>query len=128
MMIRAIFAALGILVAGVILATVSPKHVSPEVASSALPPPYATPSVYNWPKAIPQPEGAKLKVPPGFVVDSYAERFALPRYMIQGPSGEVLVSDSVPKPGGRVWILRIKADNPAPVERKLLIQGLDLPY
>ena len=128
MMIRAIFAVLGIAVAGVILATVAPKKASPSIGSSALPPPYATPSVYNWPLSIPQPDGAKLKVPPGFRVDSYAESFALPRYMVQGPSGEVLVSDSVPKPSGRVWILLTKPGAVAPLERRVLIRGLDLPY
>jgi len=60
-----------------------------------LPQPYATPSVYRYPKVIPQPDGAHLRVPPGFQVEVYADGFQCPRFMILGPGGEILVSDSV---------------------------------
>lgn len=63
--------------------------------SPSLPPPYATPSVYRWPKVIAQPGGATLHVPPGFQVETFAEGFDCPRFMALGPSGEVLVSDPV---------------------------------
>src|SRR2546425_1478342 len=45
-----------------------------------LPPPYATPTVHNYPNVIAKPEGAELHVPPGFRVDVYADGFAIPRF------------------------------------------------
>src|SRR5439155_17400835 len=36
--------------------------------------PFATPSVNNRPRVIPQPEGAKLNVPPGFQVEITRDR------------------------------------------------------
>jgi len=61
----------------------------------ALPPPYATPSVYFLPKIIPKPAGATLHVPPGFQVETFAEGFECPRFMALGPKGEVLLADSI---------------------------------
>ncbi len=61
-----------------------------------LPQPYHTPSATNRPKVIARPDGAQLEVPQGFHVDEFAASgFEKPRFMLAGPSGEVLVSDSV---------------------------------
>ena len=60
-----------------------------------LPPPFHTPSAANAPKVIPQPSGIALKVPAGFTVGEFASGFAKPRYLVEGPSGEILLSDSV---------------------------------
>lgn len=84
-----------------------------------LPAPYATPSAKNGPKVIPQPEGATLHVPSGFTVAEYASGFERPRFMVQGPSGEVLLSDSVAN--GTVYILEGG-------KKTALLKGLDRPY
>src|SRR5205814_3797933 len=76
--------------------------------SARLPPPFATPSVNNRPRVIPQPEGAKLSVPPGFQVEIYAEGFQVPRFMLLGPSNEILLSDSQQKGAGLVYVLQGK--------------------
>ena len=86
-----------------------------------LPPPYATPSANNRPKVIPQPAGAKLNVPKGFQVEIYQEGFKVPRFMMLGPSNEILLSDSARGTEGTVYVLQGK-------ERKPLIEGLDRPY
>src|SRR5579872_1787225 len=85
-----------------------------------LPPPFATPSVDNGPHVVDRPEGAELKLPDGFQVDIYAEGFEQPRFMALGPSGELLVSDSIKN--GAVYVLEGEK------ERKKLIGGLDRPY
>ena len=90
---------------------------APAAEGPKLPPPFATPSVTNRPRIIPQPKGANLHVPDGFQVELFAEGFEQPRYMALGPSNEVLLSDSR---GGVVYILK--------PERKKLIEGLDRPY
>src|SRR5580765_7993324 len=82
-----------------------------------LPAPFATPSVTNRPRIVPQPQGKNLRVPDGFTVEVFAEGFEQPRYMALGPSNEVLLSDSK---SGVVYILK--------PERKKLIEGLDRPY
>jgi glucose/arabinose dehydrogenase len=87
--------------------------------SDNLPAPYATPTVNNGPKIIPRPEGAQVKVPAGFVAEEFAHDFQRPRFMIEGPSGEVLVSDTAPNGS----VIAIKGSS-----RKVLISGLDRPY
>src|SRR2546421_1633549 len=86
-------------------------------AEVKLPPPFATPSSTNRPRVVPKPADGQLHVPDGFTVEQFAEGFEQPRYMILGPSQEILLSDSK---GGVVYILK--------PDRKKLIEGLDRPY
>ena len=98
-------------------------------ADVKLPAPYATPSVNNGPHVIPQPAGAQLQAPAGFSVSVYAEGFERPRYMLLGPSGELLLSDAAEGPGGSVYAIPLsKTDGYQAHERKKLISGLDRPY
>lgn len=92
-------------------------------APIALPEPYATPSASNGAKVIPQPEGATLKLPAGFTAEKYASGFERPRFMAQGPGGEILVSDMIVN--GSVYVLTGESNA---IERKALLQGLDRPY
>jgi glucose/arabinose dehydrogenase len=88
-----------------------------------LPAPFATPPANNRPRVIPQPEGARLSVPNGFQIEIYQEGFKVPRFMILGPSNEILLSDaaSTRAGGGSVYVLQGK-------ERKEIIKDLDRPY
>ncbi|MGC9946364.1 MAG: PQQ-dependent sugar dehydrogenase [Bryobacteraceae bacterium] len=98
-------------------------------ADVKLPPPYATPSANNGPHVIPQPEGAQLHVPTGFSVGVYAENFEVPRYMLLGPSGELLLTDAADSPNGTVYAMPLnEADGYKAGERKKLITGLNRPY
>ena len=84
-----------------------------------LPEPFATPSVRNAPKVVPRPAGIELKVPAGFAVEEYLGGFERPRYMVLGPSKELLIVDTIPK--GVVWLVQGK-------DKKKLIENLDRPY
>jgi glucose/arabinose dehydrogenase len=84
-----------------------------------LPPPYHTPSATNRPQVIDRPEGSQLQVPAGFQVSVFAEGFQRPRFMLLGPGGEILVSDSIEN--GSVFALKNG-------QRKALATGLDRPY
>ncbi len=86
---------------------------------TTLPAPYATPSAKNGPKVVPQPDEATLHVPAGFTVAEYAAGFERPRFMVEGPSGEVLLSDSVAN--GFVYVLEGG-------KKSVLLKGLDRPY
>jgi glucose/arabinose dehydrogenase len=100
-----------------------------------LPPPYATPSVYNFPKIVPKPDNVELRVPPGFRMDVYADGFQAPRFMTLAPGGQILISDEMPiqtgsyrlpdgtvTNGGSVFAIT------GPNQKKLLITNLDRPY
>jgi glucose/arabinose dehydrogenase len=91
-----------------------------DAKDAKLPSPFATPSVDNGPRVIDQPGGAQLKLPAGFQIEAYAEGFEQPRYMLLGPGGELLVSDSIKN--GSVYVLDRNK------QRKKLLDGLDRPY
>lgn len=106
----------------------APAALAAAVKPPQLPPPYHTPSASNAPRVIPQPGGVALQVPPGFTVSEFAAGFEKPRYLLAGPSGEILLSDSVKN--GTVYALsdrnhdgRISED-----EKKPLLRNLDRPY
>jgi glucose/arabinose dehydrogenase len=90
-----------------------------------LPAPFATPSVNNRPQVIPQPTGAKLSTPAGFQMEIYQEGFKQPRFMLLGPSNEILLSDSGGGNGrealGAVYVLKGN-------QRKAILENLTRPY
>ncbi len=88
-----------------------------------LPPPFQTPSVNNGPRVIPRPSNVQVNVPRGFRAEVWAEGFERPRFMLEGPGGEILVADSAGSPAGTVWVLTDNGKN-----RKQLLTGLDRPY
>lgn len=91
-----------------------------------LPAPYATPSVYNFPRIVPKPDNVELRVPAGFQIVPYADGFQIPRFMALAPGGQVLVTDSGRiSPGamaGTVYALT------GPNQKKVVLSGLDRPY
>lgn len=93
-----------------------------------LPEPFHTPSASNAPKVVEQPGGVGLRVPGGFQVREFASGFAKPRYVLEGPGGELLLTDSVKN--GVVWALvdRNKDNRIGDDEKSKLIEGLDRPF
>jgi glucose/arabinose dehydrogenase len=102
-------------------AVVSAAAVFYAADAPKLPPPFATPSVRNPPSVIPKPAGARLNTPAGFNMEMWAEGFKRPRFMLLGPSNEVLLADAAPRPQGTVYVFQGKA-------RKKLLEGLYQPY
>lgn len=88
--------------------------------------PYHSPSASNAPTVVSRPENAQLRLPAGFSIQDYAGGFERPRYMILGPSGEVLLTDSARK--GRVFVLFDRDKDGKAEDRKALLEGLDRPY
>lgn len=90
--------------------------------------PYHTKSSSNAPVVVKRPDGSQLKLPSGFGIEEFAGGFERPRYMIYGPSGEILLSDSARR--GRVFVLtdanrnhRIEEN-----EKKEILSDLDRPF
>src|SRR2546428_7168099 len=77
-----------------ILLALGAAALAAQSTSKQLPPPFQTPSADNRPQVIPQPNGAAVKVPGGFTVGVAAGGFDTPRFMLLGPGGEILMSDS----------------------------------
>src|SRR5262245_4187236 len=97
----------GILLASAILAAGGAVFFA---ADTKLPPPFATPSANNRPRVIPKPADAKLNVPAGFAAEVWAEGFEKPRYMILGPSQEIILSDAASGDKGAVYVMRNAKD------------------
>ncbi len=74
---------------------------------------------------IKRPEGAQLKLAPGFSAEEYLTDFKVPRFMLLGSHGEMLVADSAKDGQGCVWIY---PDIAKDKERRVLIGKLDRPY
>lgn len=85
-----------------------------------LPAPFATPSARNRATIVPKPEGAALSAPPGFVVEEFMDFAGLrPRFMMLGPGGEILLTDT--SGNGSVFVIK---DG----RRTAIIEKLDRPY
>ncbi len=72
--------------------TLSPQPI--RVTLSQLPPPYASESASKSPQIVPIPQDPVLQVPPGFVVNVYAEGLDHPRWLALTPDGDVLVTET----------------------------------
>ena len=97
-----------------------------QVKNPPLPEPYHTPSASNRPRVIGRPESAELSLPQGFNIEVYTEGFQRPRFMVAGPSREVLLSDSVEN--GSVWVLQDNNNDSRGESKKKILEGLDRPY
>jgi glucose/arabinose dehydrogenase len=85
-----------------------------------LPAPFATPSARNNSTIVPKPADATLAVPAGFVVEEFMDFADLrPRFMMLGPSNEILISDT--SRNGSVFVIKDGSRTP-------IIEKLDRPY
>jgi glucose/arabinose dehydrogenase len=110
------------------LLTAASAFAAAQVPAPKLPEPYHTKSASNAPVVVKRPDGAQLKLPAGFSIEEFASGFERPRYMIYGPSGEILLSDSARR--GRVYSL-VDANRNNRIEegeKKELIANLDRPF
>ncbi|MGH9319015.1 MAG: PQQ-dependent sugar dehydrogenase, partial [Vicinamibacteria bacterium] len=66
---------------------------------------------------------AELRLPDGFAVEEYLSGFAKPRFMMLGPSQEILLTDSGSREAsdGAVYVLKGRSSTP-------ILEGLDRPY
>lgn len=88
-----------------------------------LPEPFATPSASNRPEVVSRPEGAELKLPQEFAIEEFVSGFNRPRFMMLGPSNEILMSDSGDRsePNGAVYLIKKGS-------KTKILDGLDRPY
>lgn len=109
-----------------VISTVGGALAWQQVATTKLPPPFATPSANNGPRVVSKPNGVQLQVPAGFQVDEYTGDLRTPRVMIYGPNGELLIAESTQ--GGGVTIVAKSGKVLDPASRTKLITDLERPY
>jgi glucose/arabinose dehydrogenase len=99
------------------------------IKPDSLPKPFETKAVATGPRTAPPPPGAALAVPAGFEVKVFAEGdFQNPRWMIEGPNGDLFLSDSR---ANKIFLLRDlnrdgRIDNAT--ERFEFATGLNQPF
>jgi glucose/arabinose dehydrogenase len=97
-----------------------------EIKASELPPPNTGPDATNAPDVISKPADAKLVLPDGFEIATYAEGgFQRPRWVAVAPNGDVFVADSE---AGKILILRDANKDGVPDERFTFASGLKQPF
>lgn len=104
----------------------SPKPI--QIKLNSLPQPYASNSASKSPDVIPVPSNATLRVPPGFVVNVFAEGLEAPRWLALTPTGDVLVTETR---ANRIRLLRdTNKDGVADVQKTFAKRenGLDIPF
>jgi glucose/arabinose dehydrogenase len=118
------------LASGVLLCAIAQERTT-------LPKPYATPSADNHPKVVDRPSGAHLTVPSGFSIHIWDKGLLMPRFMLQGEHGEILLADggkdatsaavghANPKTTKGTVYVYPHADSS---QRRELLTGLDRPY
>ncbi len=96
-----------------------------KITVADLPPAYATGSSTNGPKIVPRPEGATLKVPPGFAVEQFASGLPNPRLLRVAPNGDIFVALSEP---GKLCVMRAADGAGKPDLNEIFVAGLNKPF
>jgi glucose/arabinose dehydrogenase len=107
------------------------KPLSPQpirIVATSLPQPFASQSVSKHPQVIPIPASPVLRVPPGFVVNVFADNLDAPRWLALTPTGDVLVTETKQN---RISLLRdANGDGVAEVRKTFASpqNGLNMPF
>src|SRR5262245_57359595 len=97
-----------------------------DIKPSDLPSPNPAEDAVNPPRIVPQPADAKLTLPPGFAVSTFAEGvFMQPRWMALAPNGDVFLADSR---AGKIIVLRDKNKDGVAEERFTFVEEMKQPF
>ena len=111
--------------------TIPTKPLTPQpirINAENLPQPFATDSASKPPQVIPPPQSPILRVPPGFVVNVFADNLDAPRWLALTPTGDVLVTETRQN---RIKLLRdVNGDGVAEVRQTFATSenGLNIPF
>ncbi|MEG4203537.1 sorbosone dehydrogenase family protein [Microcoleus sp. Pol7_A1] len=107
------------------------KPLSPQpirIVATSLPQPFASESASKSPQVVPIPASPVLRVPPGFVVNVFADNLDAPRWLALTPTGDVLVTETRQN---RITLLRDgNGDGVAEVRKTFAStqNGLNIPF
>ena len=97
--------------------------VTRKITPADLPPVVATPG-FALSQQVARPDGAELKVPPGFTVTEFAQLDG-PRQIRVAPNGDVFVAETG---AGRIKVLRAPDGAAKAVQTEVFAAGLDRPF
>ena len=110
---------------------IATQPLSPQpirISVTNLPQPFHTQSASKSPNVVPIPQNPTLRVPPGFVVNVFADNLDAPRWLALTPTGDVLVTETRQN---RIRLLKdTNSDGVADV-RKIFAgtqNGLNIPF
>lgn len=104
----------------------SPQPI--RITVNSLPKPYASNSASKPADVVPIPQNPTLRVPPGFVVNTYATGLDKPRWLALTPTGDVLVTETSQN---RITLLRdTNGDGVADVRKTFATaqNGVNIPF
>ncbi len=90
-----------------------------------LPPAYDTPSTAKFPRLVPKPADANVKLPPGFTFSVFATGTTGARKMLLAPNGDIFLSETQ---ANKVVVMRPSADGSHADQITTFAQGLVLPH
>ena len=90
-----------------------------------LPAPYDTPSSAKFPRLVPKPAGAEVKLPPGFTLSVFATGTTGARKMLLAPNGDIFLSETQ---ANKIVVMRPSADGTHAEQITTYAQGLVLPH
>lgn len=96
-----------------------------DIRLDALPQPFATPSVVNFPSKVDRPADALPQVPPGFRVTIFADGLDHPRWMAIAPNGDVFLAESN---DGKISLLRDSNGDGRADEVSTFAKGFSRPH
>jgi glucose/arabinose dehydrogenase/cytochrome c2 len=95
------------------------------IALAKLPAPFDTPSSAKFPRLVPKPADASVKLPPGFEMTVFATDVPGARKMLLAPNGDILLSETQ---SNKVVVMRPSADGTKAQQITTYAQGLVLPH
>ena len=90
-----------------------------------LPAPYDTPSSAKFPRLVPRPADANVKLPPGFTLSVFATGTTGARKMLLTPNGDILLSETQ---ANKIVVMHPSADGTHAEKITTYAQGLVLPH
>jgi len=90
-----------------------------------LPPPFDTPSSAKFPRLVPRPADANVKLPPGFTMSVFATGTTGARKMLLAPNGAILLSLTQ---SNKIVVMHPSADGSHADQMTTYAQGLVLPH
>jgi hypothetical protein len=90
-----------------------------------LPAPFDTPSSAKFPRLVPKPANANVKLPPGFTMSVFATDTTGARKMLLAPNGDILLSETQ---ANKIVVMHPSADGTHADHITTYAQGLVLPH
>src|SRR5580692_8824130 len=90
-----------------------------------LPQPFDTPSSAKFPRLVPKPADAAVKLPPGFSLSVFATGTTGARKMLLAPNGDIFLSETQ---ANKIVVMRPSADGSHAEQITTYAQGLVLPH